>query len=168
MDEARVNEGQGRRWVRVGIVAMGATIALVVGGAMVLPLGEATAGLFGRGHERPRPEAIREKAGFVVEWALARVDATDDQQAQVADILDRTLVELAPLHDDRKADRAEFIAAITGPDVDRAALEDLRAEKLVDITVASEQILASLADIADVLTPEQRMELAEMANRWHH
>jgi CheY-like chemotaxis protein len=78
------------------------------------------------------------------------------------------LVDLAPLHDGREAGRAIFVAAITGSGVDRPALEALRAEKLADMTVASEQILTSLADIADVLTPEQRVELAEMAERWHH
>ncbi|MDG2308473.1 MAG: hypothetical protein P8R42_28170 [Candidatus Binatia bacterium] len=62
----------------------------------------------------------------------------------------------------------QFVAAITGADADRAALETVRAEKLADMTVASEQILTSLADVAGGLTPERRVELAQMAERWHH
>lgn len=167
MNEAHVNEGRGRRWIRVAIVATGATMALVIGGAMVLPLGEATAGLFGRHHDRHSPQEVREKVGFVVDWVLSSVDATDEQQAQVSDILDRTLVELAPLHGSREADHQAFVAAIAGPEVDRGALEQLRADKLADMTVASEELVQSIADIAEVLTPEQRREILAMAERWH-
>lgn len=167
MNEAHANGGRGRRWVRVALVATGATMALVIGGAMVLPIGEATAGFFGRHHDRHSPEAIREKADFVMGWVLSSVDATDEQEAQVSEILDRTLAELAPLRDAREVDRAAFVAAISGPTVNRAALQDLRAEKVADMTVASEQVVEALADIAEVLTQEQRDELIQMAARWH-
>lgn len=168
MYETTAEDRRKRSWLRIALVATGATAALIIGGALVLPLGEATAGFFGRHHDRHSPEAVREKVGFATEWILSRVDATDEQQAEVAEILDRTVAELAPLHDGSEADRAAFVAALTGPNVNRAALEDLRAEKLVEMTVASEQIVQSLADIAEVLTPEQRQELLAMAERWHH
>ena len=167
--QSNESERTSPRWIRVSLVACGAAIALVVGGAMVLPLGEASAGLFGRSH-RPgdhSPEEIREKVGFVTGWVLDSVDATDEQQAQVSVILDRTFVTLAPLHANRAAARAAFVGALTSPNVDRAALEELRVDKLAEMTVASEELLQAIADIAEVLTPTQRIELAEMAERFH-
>lgn len=167
MNETRENEGRGRRWLRVSVAATAAAVVLAIGGAMVLPLGEATAGFFGRHRGDHSPEEIRERTGLMVSWVLSTVDATDEQQARVSDILDRTMVALAPLHDGREADRAALVAALTGPSVDRATLEELRAEKVADMNAASEELLQSIADVADVLTQEQRIELAEMAERFH-
>ncbi len=168
MNETHENEGRGRRWLRVGVVATAAAVVLAIGGAMVLPLGEATAGFFRRPHGDHSPEEMRERAGLMVSWVLSTVDATDEQQARVSAILDRTMVTLAPLHAGREADRAALVAALTGPSVDRTTLEELRAEKVAEMTVASEELLLSIADVADVLTQEQRIELAEMAERFHH
>ncbi len=53
------------------------------------------------------------------------------------------------------------------PSVDRAALEALRADQLQMAEQASRRFTQALADAADVLTPEQRKQLAERAGRWH-
>ncbi len=51
--------------------------------------------------------------------------------------------------------------ASTGP------LEALRANQLQLAEQASKRFTQALADIADVLTPEQRKQLAERMGRWH-
>ena len=55
---------------------------------------------------------------------------------------------------------------LTQPNVDRATLEDLRRAELQLAESASSRIVTALADIADVLTPEQRAELVKMAERF--
>ena len=64
--------------------------------------------------------------------------------------------------------REAFLAALTQPSVDRGSLEDLRRAELQLAEGASQRIVTALADIADVLTPEQRAELVKMAQRWRH
>ena len=45
-------------------------------------------------------------------------------------------------------------------------LEDLRRAELQLAESASQRIVTALADVADVLTPEQRAELVKMAERF--
>jgi Spy/CpxP family protein refolding chaperone len=55
---------------------------------------------------------------------------------------------------------------LTQPDVDRATLEDLRRAELQLAESASQRIVTALADVSAVLTPEQRVELVKMAERF--
>jgi Spy/CpxP family protein refolding chaperone len=50
---------------------------------------------------------------------------------------------------------------LSQPQVDRAALEALRAKQAQAMDQISRRFTQSLADAADVLTPEQRAKLAE-------
>jgi Spy/CpxP family protein refolding chaperone len=63
--------------------------------------------------------------------------------------------------------RQQAVALLAEPTVDRAALEVLRAGQLQLAEGASRRLTQALADVADVLTPEQRRQLAERAARWH-
>jgi Spy/CpxP family protein refolding chaperone len=45
--------------------------------------------------------------------------------------------------------------------IDRAALEQLRAQQMQRMDFISKRILAAVEDAADVLTPEQRLKFAE-------
>jgi Spy/CpxP family protein refolding chaperone len=47
------------------------------------------------------------------------------------------------------------------PNVDRAAIEAIRAQEMQSADAMSKRLVQSLADVADVLTPEQRAQLAE-------
>jgi hypothetical protein len=57
---------------------------------------------------------------------------------------------------------------MTQPAVDRAALEELRRYELQLAETASGRIVTALADVADVLTPEQPGELIRLARELHH
>jgi Spy/CpxP family protein refolding chaperone len=55
------------------------------------------------------------------------------------------------------------------PNVDRAALEAIRAQEIQAADAMSKRFVQSLADVAEVLTPEQRAQLAEkMKQRREH
>jgi len=69
----------------------------------------------------------------------------------------------AKMHDARR----QAIELLSQQNIDRAALETLRTEQLKLAEQASQRLTQALADVADVLTPEQRQRLAERINRWH-
>ena len=51
---------------------------------------------------------------------------------------------------------------------DRTALESLRALSLADADAVSLRLVATVADVAEVLTAEQRAELLHALERLHH
>jgi Spy/CpxP family protein refolding chaperone len=63
--------------------------------------------------------------------------------------------------------RRQAVTLLSQPAIDRAALEALRADQLQLAEQASRRLTQALADVADVLTPAQRKQLAERAGRWH-
>jgi Spy/CpxP family protein refolding chaperone len=61
--------------------------------------------------------------------------------------------------------RAKAIALMSAPTIDRAAIETLRVEQIGLADTASKRIAQALADTAEVLSPEQRVKLAERMQR---
>jgi Spy/CpxP family protein refolding chaperone len=64
--------------------------------------------------------------------------------------------------------RERLVAELTGPTIDRDSLEALRSEQLIQIDELSRTLVDALAGISEVLTPEQRLELAELASHRRH
>ena len=52
--------------------------------------------------------------------------------------------------------------------LDRSWLEQLRANGILQADAASQRIVQALGDVADVLTPEQRIELMELRRLHGH
>jgi Spy/CpxP family protein refolding chaperone len=102
-----------------------------------------------------------------VRWALRSVDATDEQQQRVSAILTGALEEAAKMKERHGENREAFAAALAGATVDRAALEEARKAELVLAEEASQLLVKTLADAAEVLTPAQRKELLEHAHSFH-
>ena len=108
-----------------------------------------------------------------VEWRvddmLAEVEATDDQRDQVHAIVTAAIADMGEFREFKREGREALLEALTKETVDGPQLEALRQQKLDVADRASQRLLTALADAADVLTPEQRAELAEeWASRgWH-
>jgi protein CpxP len=110
--------------------------------------------------------AVDQRLDRMLKHLYVEIDATDAQKQQLAPIVKAAATDLLPvrgrLHDTRK----QALELLSQPSVDRGALEALRAEKLRLADEASRRLTAAVADVADVLTPEQRRLLAERAQRW--
>jgi Spy/CpxP family protein refolding chaperone len=114
-------------------------------------------------HHEIDEEHIRKGLAF----ALDDVDASDAQVEEIAGILAAALPELQAMRESHHAKRAALVAAFDGERVDRTALEALRSEAITSFDAASAQLVQTVADAADVLTPEQRAQLAERHRHFH-
>ena len=171
-----VSAAGGGGWKRLRWVAVGVAAGLLAGGASVWAVGRDDAGgrMFGhrafmhRFHRGPvGPEAAREHVQTGVKWVMAYVDGTPEQRQRVEAIAQSAVADLLPLREQHHSNRAAMHAALAGGTVDREALEQARRAELKLADEASARLARALADAAEVLTPEQRAELAEAAARFH-
>lgn len=162
--------GTKRRPFLKGILAGGLVGTLIAGGVGAFAQHDGPGHFFKAGcshrHAMRDPGVMKERADFMVEWTLSRIDATDEQRAQVKSVVKATIDDLLQLREEHQANRKAMIAALIEPEVDRAELDRIRSAEMALADRASRRIVTALADSADTLTPEQRAQLAEMAQRW--
>jgi protein CpxP len=108
-----------------------------------------------------------ERAEFATDFVLSRVNADESQRQKAKTIVRDTINALFPLKLEHQASRQAFIDALSQPSVNRAALEQIRQEEMQRANTASTRLVRAVADIADVLTPEQRTQLIELARFYH-
>jgi protein CpxP len=107
------------------------------------------------------PEEASKRIDKAVNWVLDDVDATADQKQKVSGIAKGALADLIPLRDQHHAARVKALELLSQTTIDRAAMEQLRAQELQLADTASKRVTQALADIADAITPEQRQKLVE-------
>jgi Spy/CpxP family protein refolding chaperone len=155
-----------RRWLAVCAFAV---LGLVAAGVATAAPGWFGHGRHGFGHHRGGSHGghdfSAEDIRSAVEWMLREADASDEQVARVSEIATAAANDLRGLRDQHDAQREAFAAALVG--ADRAALETLRGDGIAAADAASQRLVAALADAAEVLTPEQRQQLAEAHARHH-
>ncbi|WP_158813635.1 Spy/CpxP family protein refolding chaperone [Methylocapsa sp. S129] len=96
----------------------------------------------------------------VVAHALDSVGANAAQEAKAHDIIAMKFAEVAPDPAQHDAMRKQALDLIGAPTIDRAAVEKLRADAVASIDAKSKSVVAGVLDIADLLTPPQRAQLA--------
>ncbi|MEZ5651149.1 MAG: Spy/CpxP family protein refolding chaperone [Burkholderiaceae bacterium] len=106
-----------------------------------------------------------ERVERAVDRIFSRVDATDEQKARINEIANGALREMGPMREQLREARGQAITALTGATVDRTTLERLRTEQVASLEKRSAVVSAALADIAEVLTPEQREQARERLSR---
>lgn len=107
------------------------------------------------------PARVDQHVERMIKHLAIEVDATADQQAKLIAIAKGATKDLLPLRDKAQANRKEAVALFAAATVDRTAFERLRAEQVGLAETASKRIAQALADAAEVLTTEQRKEIAE-------
>ena len=112
------------------------------------------------------PASLDAHLDRVLKHLYVEIDATDAQKQQLGPIVKGAAQDLLPLRARMHDTRRQAIELLSQQTIDRAALEALRADKLKLAESASQRLTQALADVADVLTPQQRQQLAEHINRW--
>lgn len=127
----------------------------------------------GRGHswfhhhgDRPEnTEKVREHVEETAEWMLGKVDATEQQTAEVQRILDGSVGPMMDLARQHRGHRDALIEMLSAPEINRQRLEEIRLEEMQVADAASRRLLETFADAAEVLSPKQRRGLARRAGR---
>ena len=150
-----------RRWLGVGLAA-GLGTALAAG-----LLGHHAHGHWG-GHGGRHHGYSQEHLLERLEAVFDRIDATEQQRTQVSAIVDALWRDLDSVVARHRDNRAAVVELLQAPVVDRAGLQALRDDEMDLVAGASNRVVEAVADVAEVLTPEQRQQLAQMVARHHH
>lgn len=149
----------------------GFVLGALLGAAVTLGVGAYSHGGPGgwghSGYDSTAATAI-ERAEFAADFVLSRVNADESQRQKAKAIVRDTINELFPLKLEHQASRQAFVDALSQPSINRAALEQIRQSEMQRANTASTRLVQAIADIADVLTPEQRTQLIALATHLHH
>ena len=117
------------------------------------------------------PAMVDERLERMLKHLYVEIDASEEQKGRLAPIVKDAVKDLLPLREKLHAARSQAIGLLGGERVDRDAIERLRADQVALADQASKRFTRALADVAEVLTPAQRKELAEHIARhrraWH-
>ncbi len=151
--------------------ALGGSLAgvlLVSACAPMGPGGEANRSGWGgpsmgmRGHHGPMdPARVDERIDKTAERMMRWLDGTPEQRAKVAQIAKEAAKDLMPLREQTRLARSQATDLLKAETIDRAAIEKMRVEKMALAESASKRAAQAMADIAEVLTPEQRSKAAQ-------
>ncbi|MCG8590803.1 MAG: Spy/CpxP family protein refolding chaperone [Proteobacteria bacterium] len=157
------------RSTRSALVFGGGALAGLLIGLVIAVAGSAAAGPFGLGLMAHRGgEAMKDHMLHRVDRALDHLNATDEQRTQIEARLEASLDAFAERREGRHEHREQWVALLTGDEIDRDALDELRRTHVAELEEASQEILDVVADVAEVLTAEQRKELAEWMSERRH
>ena len=150
------------RWAAIAtaVAALGAVVGLKAyahGGAY----GGWHRGGFMHMHGPADPAQLDMHLDRMLKHLYVEIDATEAQKQALAPIVKAAARDLLAMRDKLHDARRQAVTLLAQPTVDRAALESLRASQLKLAEDASRRLTQALADIADVLTPEQRKAIAE-------
>ena len=96
-------------------------------------------------------------------WA---VDASSEQKQKIKAIVQGVADDLRPMREQHMDMRRQIRDVLAAPTIDRGKLEALRAEHMRLADQASQRITTALAEAAEVLTPDQRADLARRLERF--
>lgn len=168
--QAQKHRRMGRR-ARVAIAVVTLVGAGALLGAGVTAQAARMGGWHGMGHgwgHAQTEEQARERALDKAAWVLGRVDATPDQESRINAIVTGLVGDLYPLRGEHREQRRQLITELARPQVDPQALEEIRSNGIALADSASKSLVNAVVEATQVLSVEQREELAAMVGRHKH
>lgn len=147
-------------WLRPGLLGLGLGVALAGAAGLAWASGLGP-GAFCHGH--PGRGLMRDHVEFRIHRALKEVNASEAQEERILAVVGTLFAQheqMAGVHHEM---HQRALAALTADPIDRAALEAVRTEAIGRVDECSKDLVKAAADIAEVLTPDQRRQLAELA-----
>jgi Spy/CpxP family protein refolding chaperone len=138
-------------------------IGLVVVGGVALAAARHARG----GGWRHDPASMERRIASRMEHVLDELDATDAQRVQAREILKRHAPDLKAIREHHEATRGEVEELWRGASLDPGTLRGLVDRKIEEARDAGYKIADAAAELHGILTPEQRAQLAEMAEERH-
>ncbi len=159
--------GGRRRWLLAGVLAAAAGVAVLGGSSYAGDLADwhGQHGMHGM-HGQMDPAAMEKRVDEMIGKILA--DGSAEQKAKVAAICKAAMTDLRPLHEQLREGHARAVKLLTAPTIDRVGVESLRLDQMRLADQASKRISVAVADAAEVLSPEQRVRLADHLERHMH
>jgi len=93
-------------------------------------------------------------------------DASSEQKQKIYTITQKAADDIFELRAKHLEARKQLVETLVAPTVDRARLEALRADQMKLAETATKRVADAVADVAEVLTPAQRADLARQFERW--
>lgn len=107
------------------------------------------------------PEARTDRMEYMVKRMFSSVKASEEQKTRAGAIVRRAATDLRPLQEKLREGRRAAVELLSRPSIDRNAIEAQRAQQATLRETISRRMTQALADLAEVLTPEQRAALAK-------
>jgi periplasmic protein CpxP/Spy len=143
------------------------TLATLLGGVAAGVGFKAFAHRRWHGHGPIDPADLEKHLDRMLKHFYVEIDATEEQKQRLEPIVKQAAKDLLPMREQLHASRREAIELLTRERVDPAALEAMRAKKIGLADEASRRLTRAIGEVADVLTPAQRKELAAHLARRH-
>ena len=118
-------------------------------------------------YDRMIGAVVEFRADRMVRHLAVEIDASPQQQDKLRAIVGEAVKDLMPVRERLMAARATARDLLTRETVDRAAIEKFRTDVLATHEAVSKRLVQAVADAAEVLTPEQRRKIADLAAAHH-
>ncbi len=111
---------------------------------------------------------LGEHLGDGLDYLLRKVDATDAQKAQASAIVQKRSPELYAVISEAREVRKQLKTALLAAQVDQAQVQAVHTRLDALTKQAGDIGLATLTEVAQILTPEQRAKVSERLDRFEH
>jgi len=117
-------------------------------------------------HSAGDPAKFEKKLDKKLKFLTFALDATNAQQERLKTVIMALAKDVLPMKAKMRETRVQLQELLIQPKIDRAAIENLRAEKIVLVDTMSKKVATAIADAGEILEPEQRIKLVKFMKKF--